>query len=269
MCFRMGHGLTHQIPSGVGIDLPCQIRMLLPAELNSAARWMTNPMRPVNSDSTKLGSEDHLARKQRHPYPPNADRWPPLHGPTSRQTTQDGMPNFTSRSGYQNTGCVGIQELATRTRHRAQCTSRNPPLGGQIGSCHLLLGVRIEDPVAKFTFPVALGVPVRLHPLSAGWATPGGEHPSAPSAVRHSNHNANQNRKGEGEQCGAKHHNGGRGKQKNSRQSNQKGDGVEPEARQAPAPPQSSKNAINGHKSPILGLAAGRRRLPEPVSAVV
>ena len=30
MCFRMGHGLTHQIPSGVGIDSPRQIRMLLP-----------------------------------------------------------------------------------------------------------------------------------------------------------------------------------------------------------------------------------------------
>ena len=37
---------------------------------------------------------------------------------TSSQTTQYGMTNLTGRSGNQNTRCVGIQELGTKTRHR-------------------------------------------------------------------------------------------------------------------------------------------------------
>ena len=183
-------------------------------------------------------------------------------GPHRRQATQNGMTNCSGRVTVP--GASGFKSWPSGRVIEA-CTSLHPLFETAICPCHCLL--RIENPIAKLTLPIDRWIPMCLHPLSASWASPSREHPSAPSAVRHSNHNADQNRKGEGEQCGAKHHNGGRGKQKNSRQSNQKGDGVEPEARRSP--PQSSKNAINGHKGPILGLAAGRRRLPEPVSAVV
>ena len=127
-------------------------------------------------------------------------------------------------------------------------------LRGKIGSCHLLLGVRIEDPVAKLTLPIALRVPVRLHPLSAGWATPSSEHPSAPSPVGDPKHHPNQNREGERKKSRAKHHNRSWWEQKDGRQSNQESNGVKPEASQAPAPPLCSKNAVYGHERLILGL---------------
>ena len=162
-------------------------------------------MIPPSSDR-----EDRLARTQRHPYPPNAGRWPPPHGPHQQPNHArwhdqlHRLPQSPKHRVRRDSG-VGHQDASS------ECSVLRGirRLRGQIGSCHLLLGVRIEDPVAKFTFPVALGVPVRLHPLSAGWATPGGEHPSAPSPVRDADQNSNQHRKGKREKSRAEHHDRG------------------------------------------------------------
>ena len=161
-------------------------------------------MRPVNSDSTKLDPEDHLARKQRHAYPPNADRWPPLHGPHQPPNhgwhAQLHQPLRLPKHPVRRDSGVG-----RRTRHRsAVYFAESAACGGRLvrAICSSASG---SNPVAKFTFPVALGVPVRLHPLSAGWATPGGGHPSAPSPVRDADHNSNQHCKKE-EKSRAEHH---------------------------------------------------------------
>ena len=112
----------------------------------------------------------------------------------------------------------------------------------------------IEDPVAKFTFPVALGVPVRLHPLSAGWATPAASTVGTKPELRDADHNSNQHCKRKREKSRAEHHDRGWWEQEDSRQSNQEGNGVKPKAGQSPAAPQCSKNAVYGHESLIIGL---------------
>ena len=256
MCFRMGHGLTHQIPSGVGTDCHAKSGCFSPAELNSAARWMTNPMRPVNSDSTKLDPKITLHTSKcpsistERRSVATTSRAPPAAKPRKMACPTSPAAPVTKHRVRRDSG-VGHQDASSW-----QCTSRICCLRGRLvrAICSSASG---SNPVAKFTFPVALRVPV----FPSAFGRRQRRHPSAPSPVRDADHNSNQHCKRK--KSRAEHHDRGC---ETGRQlvDNQEGNGVKPKAGQAPAAPQCSKNAVYGHKGPILGLPAGSGG-PEPV----